>query len=620
MPERGNARSARSDRPMNPYGLPAGDSLSHRAADVWDTSPVTRGNAPGAQESLASRALRRTSSPWVLATVLALPAFLPLVAHYVGFAVAGLRPTGFMMYDAPYYVANARELFDSGQFGLVYSNPFSYDYASPRIYFQPLTLVLGILLRMSGGDPGVVFAAVGVVAAIVCGRVAVALFDRFGDRRAPGGLTTFVAFFWGGGLVVLAATAFVALVLAADAGRSGFDIAAWWSFIRVVDPAGGWWFLNFGRNLVLPTEAVYHALFFGGVVLILARRFVAAAAVAAVLSLSHPFTGLQFLAIVGGWALLESSLRSRVVPPWFLACIIALGVLHAGYYLVFLPRFPEHRQLQAQWTLAWNLTIPEIVLAYGMVAPFALWSMGTRERLRRVISQWPNRLLLVWLVASLALENHELFIRNAVQPIHFTRGYSWVALFLLGLPAIAELFRRTRVSGHRALAWLAPAVVATVFLADNAVWLGATATQSLGLSLGRTLPADPSRAGYGLSQDQIQVLSFMNDPGVRGSVVLSEDLDLGYLATVYSPLRSWRSHYANTPWNRERLNELRTFFANGQVVDAWRHLPMVVVFRSSTAWRDRISGLHELPVSPVVENQSYVVIRTRPRHPRALQP
>jgi hypothetical protein len=571
-------------------------------------------------DELVDSARRWTSSPWVLATVLALPAFVPLVAHYVGFAMAGRWPTGFIMYDAPYYVANARELFDSGHFGLLYGNPFSYDHATPRIYFQPLTLILGVLLWMSRGDPGLVFAAVGVVAAIVCGRVAVALFDHFGDRSKPGGLMTFIAFFWGGGLVVLAATVFVAVVLGAGAGRSGFDVAAWWSFIRVVDPAGGWWFLNLGRNLVLPTEAVYHALFFGGVVLILARRFASAAAVAAVLSLSHPFTGLQFLAIVGGWALLESILRSRVVPRWFLACIIALGVLHATYYLVFLPRFPEHRQLQAQWMLAWNLTIPEIVLAYGVVASFALWRIGTRERFRHVISQWPNRLLLVWLVASLALENHELFVRNAVQPIHFTRGYSWVALFLLGLPVIAELFRRTRMSGHRAVAWLAPAVVAVVFVVDNAVWLGATATQNLGLSLGRTLPPDPSRAGYGLSRDQVQVLKFMNDPSVRGSVVLSEDLDLGYLATVYSPLRSWRSHYANTPWNRERLGELRAFFANGQVVDAWRHLGLVVVFRSTTAWRDRASGLQELPVSPVVENGSYVVIHIQPRRPGALQP
>jgi hypothetical protein len=260
------------------------------------------------------------------------------------------------------------------------------------------------------------------------------------------------------------------------------------------------------------------------------------------------------------------------------------------------------------------------VLAYGVVASFALWRIGTRERFRHVISQWPNRLLLVWLVASLGLENHELFVRNAVQPIHFTRGYSWVALFLLGLPVIAELFRRTRMSGHRAVAWLAPAVVAVVFVVDNAVWLGATATQNLGLSLGRTLPPDPSRAGYGLSRDQVQVLKFMNDPSVRGSVVLSEDLDLGYLATVYSPLRSWRSHYANTPWNRERLGELRAFFANGQVVDAWRHLGLVVVFRSTTAWRDRASGLQELPVSPVVENRSYVVIHIQPRRPGALQP
>jgi hypothetical protein len=229
------------------------------------------------------------------------------------------------------------------------------------------------------------------------------------------------------------------------------------------------------------------------------------------------------------------------------------------------------------------------------------------------MSQWPNRLLAVWLLASLALENHELFVRDAVQPIHFTRGYSWVALFLLALPPIAELFRRVRETRKPVLKWLVPAAVLVVFLADNAVWLTATATQSLGLDLGRGLPPDSIRAGYGLSRDQRQVLTFMNDPHVRGSVVLGEDMDLGYLVTVYSPLRSWRSHYANTPWNRKRLDELQAFFSTGEVTEVWRNLPLVIVFRSSTAWRERITRLHEGPLLPVLENPSYVVVQIPPR-------
>jgi hypothetical protein len=50
---------------------------------------------------------------------------------------AGEVPTGFIGYEMPYYLANAREHFDSG-FGLTYRNP--YDSAdAPRIYFQPYT-------------------------------------------------------------------------------------------------------------------------------------------------------------------------------------------------------------------------------------------------------------------------------------------------------------------------------------------------------------------------------------------------------------------------------------------------------------------------------------------------
>src|SRR5215204_1065779 len=213
--------------------------LSDRAANVRDTPQEPRGAARAARELLAGSPRRQIWTPWILASVLSLPSFIPLAAHYIGFNRAGLWPTGFIIYDTPYYLANARELFDSGHFGVLYSNPFSYDYASPRIYFQPLTLVLGSLLRISRADPGLVFGAVGVAAAIICGRVAVALFDRFGNRNASGGLMTFVAFFWGGGAFVLGSTLFAVLVPAPDAGPSGFDLRGSCWFNRDVDPAAG---------------------------------------------------------------------------------------------------------------------------------------------------------------------------------------------------------------------------------------------------------------------------------------------------------------------------------------------------------------------------------------------
>ena len=568
----------------------------------------------GAPSQLKHPTRERRWAPWVLAVAVGVPAFAPLIAHYVGFRQMGLQPTGFLIYDSAYYLANAREQFDGGTFTALYSNAYSYDYASPRIYFQPLTLIVGALLRLTGADPGLLFAFVGVVTAALCARAAIALFDRFGERNAPGGTVSFVAFFWGGGMFVLVGT--LLSLLAPDPRTHSFDLSSWWWFVRVADPVGGWWFLNLGRNLVLPTEALYHALFFATIAAIVSRRFRLATVFAATLSMSHPFTGLQLLAVLGAWAALEVVvMRSRVVPAWFLVCVALLAALHFAYYLWFLPRFPEHRQLQRQWTLRWTLTLPQSVLAYGLVGALAIKSLGTPARFRQAMSEWPSRLLLVWLCVSLVLENHELFVREPVQPLHFTRGYSWVALFLLGLPALGRVLRRAREGARHATAWLVAVPVLLVFLADNVTWLGATTTQALGMDLGRGLPADSLRQGFGLSRDQQQVLTWMNRPGLDRRVVLSEDMQLGYLLTAYTPLRSWRSHYANTPFSQQRRSELDAFFEHGEVVDLWRKIPLIVVFRASTPWRDRLTALTPGVPAPALQNATYVVVVVGPASP-----
>jgi len=276
-----------------------------------------------------------------MALALALPAFAPLVGHYVGFVRAGLFPTGFLAYDTPYYMANAREHFDGG-FSLLYGSPFSYDYGTPRIYFQPLTLLLGLLGRVPGADPGLVFGLVGVIAAVVCVRIGIALFDRFASRATLSGKLALIAFFWGGGAVVLLGMLFV--ILPGPAGTKLAEppsLSGYWWFTGLADPAGGWWFLNFGRNFVYATEAAYHALFLGAALLIIRRRFAAALGVMAVLAASHPFTGLQFLLIALAWGTLELVLlRSRVVPWWFVVGTVVLVALHVWYYLIYLPSFP----------------------------------------------------------------------------------------------------------------------------------------------------------------------------------------------------------------------------------------------------------------------------------------
>ena len=134
----------------------------------------------------------------------------------------------------PYYMANAREHFDNGS--VTYGNPFSPSYTTPAISSQPLTLVLGVLWKLTGADPGVVFVSIGAVAALFCVRAAVALYSEVAGLETRSAQLGVVAFVWGGGLLALAG-----LAASLYTGRG--------ELFRF-DPHQGYWFLNFGRTMI----------------------------------------------------------------------------------------------------------------------------------------------------------------------------------------------------------------------------------------------------------------------------------------------------------------------------------------------------------------------------------
>ena len=103
----------------------------------------------------------------------------------------------------------------------------------------------------------------------------------------------------------------------------------------------------------------------------------------------------------------------------------------------------------------------------------------------------------------------------------------------------------------------------------------------------------------------------MNRPENQGSVVVSEDETVGYLLTTYTPLRSWASHRVNTPGNMQRYGEIERFFESGAIVDKWRELPLLIVFRDSTVWRQRSAGFAPAPVERAYANDTYTVVRVR---------
>ena len=479
---------------------------------------------------------------WLWAALICLPVVLFYLAHWA-LTQQGFGWTGFVQYDQLYYMANAREIVDRGGW-LTYGNPFSPDPATSAIYFQPVTMVLAALLRLTGGDPAVVYLGLGAVAMLGCARSIIALFRRAVPQRDAGSAVGLILFAWGGGVLVFAGL-IVGKVL------NDFDP------IRF-DPGGGFWFLSLGRNLIFPLEALNHLFFFGAVLLVIARRWPAATAMAALLSASHPFTGIELLGILLGWAVFERLfMKNRSIPAWFIATLAALMMAHAGYYLAFLPLDPEHRELFDQWRVfEANGSLLTMVLAYGPVALIAalrLW----RDRIRATFANPQERLFALWFAGAFVLSNNNLFM-DPIQPLHFSRGYVWTPLFLLGAPWLVRELRQGLASPRSSLSVL---VFAALMLLDNLVWLGVTAHKSPGIFL---------------NADERSFLAWLDQSQHANAVLLADDR-LAYAATAYSPVRGWFTHRFNTPSAQQREAELRAFMATGTLAPAMAGRNLIVV-------------------------------------------
>jgi hypothetical protein len=524
---------------------------------------------------------------WLLAALLVLPATIPYLSHYL--RAGGLHATGFIQADQPGYMAVAREYFDGGDIRFLYGNPFSPDYSTPRLYFQPQTFLLGLCWKISHADPGLIFVLFGLFAALVCGRTAIALYEATVGLHSPFSLLGLILFFWGGGFLVLGGL----LTTPAAVLRHGGGLMVGSAFR--LDPFDGWWFLNFGRNLIFPLESYYHALFFGTMVVLVKRKFARAAVLMSVLAISHPYSGAELMAVVAVWGFFEVFLRRRnVVPVWFFIATLAALAASAWYYLLFLPQWPEHRGVVERWTRGWNLELGSAFAAYGLVGAFALVAAFRRG----FFLNPANRLLALWFGVAFLMAKHDWFTGTPLQPLHFTRGYVWTPLFLLGVPVLLGVVENWRCT-RKPLLQGGVVLLALVYLADNASWFTA---------VGRLYLIEH----VWLTRGQQQVLNCLSRPENAGALVVASDNTIAYLTTVYTPLRPWSSFRLVESSDERRREEVHRFFLDGKYPAAWRGRRLLLVVDSvpdSLAVRSRASVLGGVPggVRGVCSNSEYGV-------------
>ncbi len=482
---------------------------------------------------------------WGLVLLAVLPFQLPLFQHLLINPAA----TGFLDYDSPYYLANARAIFERGN-GWAYPNPYDPDPQASVIYFHWLIWLLGFGVKFMRLDPGALFAAMGVVGSIVCSALTLRLVELVlpDSRHRPG---WFLITMWGGGIVCLC-TALINL----SGGQPVFQ-----DLFRF-DASEGWWGPNWGRNLILPMEAVYHCLVAAIWIGVLQRRWRLVLGAVGALAATHPFSGLQHLLIVNAWLGVLAA-RERTLAAWArIGVAAALLAVFGLYYFWFLNLFPAHRALIAIWSTAHQVTMTYVLLSVGPLVVIAFWRI-CREHGALDERGW------FWLTTfsvTFLLMRHDWFMAPH-QPAHFSRGYLWFPLWLFALPQLQEWGWWCARVQPRLLRLALFGLVGGLCLADNTVFLGREMDNG---ELER----------LGLSENQREMFGWIDRAGLRG-VLLCYDTRASYYSATYTGVRPYFGHLNNTPEINRRWREVAAWHRRGQVGAWFKTIDYVLIDRTN---------------------------------------
>ena len=522
--------------------------------------------------------MNRTRS-FILALLLSLPVLAFLLHHFYAHS-PGLQPTGFTVDENVLYMSYARQYLDDSASTLFYSNPFDGNPKSPAIYFQPVNFILALGLK-TGLAPGMIFSIFGFIMAVCAVYLGIRLIVFLVPRENNTALVSSL-FTWGGGLTALTGIAGSFLL-------SGYQPASWLDGIYLADPARGWWALNWGRNLFIPLEAYYHAIFLLNILLLLKKKWAASVVMGLFLSVSHPFTGIEYLLIINAWIWMEKIIfKNADLPAWFLFSILAITIFHCWFYLLYLNGFEEHRTIFSQYSEGWTYSMLIAIAAYSITGALALFTIIKFTPLKRLFSNSYQRLFFCWALVAFLLSKHEWFIKP-MQPIHFTRGYVWAGLFLFSLPGLCWLINYLKQPGLKK--WLLGLFV-LLFLSDNILWTS------------KLLAGKYSSEWEGhISNDTREVLDYLEHNGSANDLLIGNASLVNYLANAHSPVNAWISHPYNTPSIESRNLEVQNYLTIGKVPSNWEGRRILVLINKKSG---------EIINAParvkLMENDSYILL------------
>jgi hypothetical protein len=308
------------------------------------------------------------------------------------------------------------------------------------------------------------------------------------------------------------------------------------------------------------------------------------------------------------WAWLERFFTgSGVVPLWFFLTAIGLTVAHLGYYVWFLNLFKEQQSVYLQLNFPCLIHASSFIPADLIVGGLAFAACHRLPLAREVFSRPSNRLFLVWFLVSFALAHHEFAFRPR-QPAHFSRGYTWVPLFLIGVGPMLSTWKFLLSIQAPIIRIVGIGAVLLFFLSDNILWF-ASRTVGRYVAAGSeensgSLP-DYLYNGEMMDARDYAFYIWLNQRPEHTELLVSKDPRIGYLALTYTPFRTWYSHQLNTPFSDQRRQEIEDYYSSGKIPSGWMGRKLFVILPNEEPhWEE----VETEPLPEVYRNDKYHVV------------
>ncbi|MCA9529079.1 MAG: hypothetical protein KC543_02955 [Myxococcales bacterium] len=473
----------------------------------------------------------------------------------------GEHLSGFFQGDMPTYVCYAREAAASPT-TLLYANPWDIRAEPARRMLNLPISMLGWGLLAGLGPAAVAMSARAIFGVLMYAALAWLLAGLFRERR----------WFWAA-FIVVGLGGGLAWVSAVPALGGGWPAVH--AHVNAAEAQYHWWFLSTYRNLLYPLECAYHAIVFAQLGALVRRRYGLATGLLALAAASNPFPfiqmlGVQVAALAFAWVAGRSSAceaREAFERRGLLASTVGtVAVAGAGalFYRVWIPGDPVLAGVVAAHVHAYPAPLSLVSAAWGYglawLGPVGLLVDGGFRRALRERGAAAVVVLAFGAWTLTLVSNSRNPLGLSFMPMHFSRGYAHMALWVITLWWLGSLARRFGPR-RRAVAVGVPALAATlvlVALPDSAVF-----THEM-------YAVPPHAPSIRWSSEQQAVYAWLEHLPGPPRHVLATDWSTGREVCALTRHRSAIGTDLITPRYDERLAELRQFSADP------RHEPPLV--------------------------------------------